>query len=58
MDYLTGKENKQIEKLQKKIQELEGEVEKIKESSVSDDTEETDDSEIKENELLYKIKGD
>lgn len=49
LDYLTGKENKQIEKIQNKIQELKLEVERIKESTSSEDEDNETDNETKEN---------
>lgn len=40
-EYLTGKENKKIEKIQKKIRELEDQVSEIKVNGVGDNSEET-----------------
>lgn len=40
-EYLTGKENKKIEKIQKKIRELEGQVSEIKVNGVDDNPDET-----------------
>lgn len=42
MEYLTGQENKKIEKMQEKIRKLQEEIQSVKESS-GDDTEETED---------------